>query len=248
MIDELLEELNGAQFFSKLDLRAGYHQVLMDPDSISLTAFRTHHGHFEFLVMPFGLTNAPSTFQALMNTIFARYLRHFVLVFFDDILIFSKTWEEHMEHLELVFSLLQQNNLFLKKSKCAFATTEVSYLGHVITQNGVKVDDDKIKAITLWPRPATPRALRGFLGLTGYYRKFVKDYGIIAAPLTSLLRKNSFTWTDDSSLAFEKLQAALSDTPVLALPDFSEPFVVECDASEAGIGAVLLQKERPIAF
>lgn len=168
--------------FSKLDLRAEFHQFFMDPDSIPMTAFRTHHGHFEFLFMPFGLTNPLSTFQELINNIFTRYLRHFVLVFFDYILIFSSSWANHLGHLELVFSFLRQHSLFLKKSKCLLGNTEVDYLGHVITQQGVKVDYAKIQDVSQWPLPTSVRALSGFLELTGYYCKFVKDYGLITAP------------------------------------------------------------------
>ncbi|XP_015168562.1 uncharacterized protein [Solanum tuberosum] len=248
IIEELLEELFGAKYFSKLDLRQGYYQVRMKEDDVEKTGFRTHHGHFEFLVMPFGLTNAPSTFQSLVKEVFQLHLRKFILVFFDDILVYSRTWVEHMYHLRLVFKLLSDHHLFLKQSKCSFAQTEIAYLGHLITADGVSADSSKISAMTEWSKPTTLKGLRGFLGLTGYYRKFVENYGSIAEPLTAMLRKNSFIWTDQSTQAFKKLKVAMTTTPVLALPDFSQPFVIECDASDLGIGAVLLQNKQPIAF
>lgn len=248
VIDELLDELHGAKYFSKLDLRSGYWQVRMEQQSIAKTAFRTHHGHFEFLVMAFGLTNAPSTFQALMNEVLQPYLRKFILVFFDDILIYSKTWVEHMQQLRIVFSILQQHQLFLRQSKCSFAQREISYLGHIISETGVSADKEKIAAMIDWPQPNSVKALRSFLGMTGYYRKFVQNYGTIAAPLTSLLRKNSFHWNEAASLAFQTLKQAVTSTPVLSLPDFSLTFIIECDASSSGIGAVLQQNNRPIAY
>jgi len=188
IVEELLHELKDAIFFTKLDLRSGYHQVRMHPDDVAKTAFRTHHGHFEFLVMPFGLTNAPSTFQALMNEVLRPFLRRCVLVFFDDILIFSRPETEHLQHVRAVLSTLRHHGLVLKRSKCSFGERRIHYLGHVIENGVVSMDVDKIKAVQDWPLPCSLKALRGFLGLTGYYRRFIHNYGVIAAPFTAPLR------------------------------------------------------------
>jgi len=248
IVEELIDELHGATFFTKLDLRAGYHQIRVHPNDIEKTAFRTHEGHFEFLVMPFGLTNAPSTFQALMNSVLKPFLRKCVLVFFDDILIYSSSWSEHLQHLRAVLTALRANNLHVKKSKCEFGTKSVAYLGHTIPAHGVAMDQDKVSAVTHWPQPQSARDLRGFLGLAGYYRRFIQDFGTIAAPLTQLLRKDSFHWSDAAAQAFQNLKASLSTAPVLLLPDFCQPFIVDCDASGNGFGAVLHQGAGPLAF
>jgi hypothetical protein len=168
VVEELLDELRGASF-TKLDLRSGYHQVLMHPDDVEMTAFRTHQGLFEFLVMPFSLTNVPATFQALMNDILRPFLRRFILVFFNDILIYSSSWSEHLRHVHLVFEQLQAHKLYLKKSKCFFDARSVAYLGHVISADGVAMDGEKVQVVLSWPPPTTVWAVRAFLGLEGYY-------------------------------------------------------------------------------
>ena len=198
-----MDELAGAMVFIKIDVRSGYHQVRMKSDDVAKTAFKTHSGHCEFLVMPFGFTNAPATFQSLVNFVFRDYLRKFVLVFFDDILIYSKSMELHLDHVRTVFQTMRDNILFAKKNKCAFGIPKIEYLGHYISGVGVEIDPRKIEAITSWPTPKCQRDVRSFLGLTGYYRRFVKAYASISKPLTDLLKKDGLEWDEDSKNSFK---------------------------------------------
>jgi len=197
-VDELLDELFGAQYFSKLDLRSGYHQILVSPEYCYKIAFHTHQGLYKWLVMPFGLSNALATFQALMNSVFAEFLRKFLLIFFDDILIYSITWNAHIQHLSLVLNTMQRHSLFAKLSKCSFGQTQIDYLGHVVSRDGVKVDETKIQAIKQRALPTSIKQLRAFLGLAIYYRKFIKNFTMLVAPLTDLLKKDAFHWSTNS--------------------------------------------------
>ena len=198
--------------------------------------------------MPFGLTNAPATFQSCMNHTFKQQLRKFLLVFFDDILIYSRSREEHLQHLEAVLSILEEQQLYAKMSKCEFGMTEMLYLGHIIGEQGVQVHQEKIQAILELPTPRNVTELSSFLGLCTYYRRFVRGFSQLTAPLTDLTKKGAFGWSEGAQVVFEKLKEVMSSCPVLAMPDFTQPFVLECDASGEGIGAVLMQDHHPIAF
>ncbi|GJR68170.1 putative reverse transcriptase domain-containing protein [Tanacetum coccineum] len=239
----------GAPFFSKIDLRSGYHQLRVHEDDIPKTAFRTRYGHFEFTVMPFGLTNAPAIFMDLMNRVYMSYLDKFMIVFIDDILIYSKTQDKHVEHLRLVLELLKKEKLYAKFSKCEFWLREVQFLGHVINGNGIHVDPSKIEAVKNWKAPRTLTEVRSFLRLVGYYRRFIENFYKIAKSLTILTQKSkTFDWGEEQELAFQTLKDKLCNAPVLALPDGPEDFVVYCDASGIGLGCVLMQRGKVIAY
>ncbi|XXG85952.1 hypothetical protein AAC387_Pa11g0946 [Persea americana] len=248
-IDELFDQLQGAAYFSKIDLRSGYHQIRVKDQDVQKTAFRTRYGHYEFLVMPFGLTNAPAVFMALMNRVFASYLDQFVVIFIDDILVYSRSEREHSHHLRIALQTLRENQLYAKFSKCDFWLQQVAFLGHVITRDGLAVDSAKIDAVSNWQSPKNVPEVRSFLGLAGYYRRFVKDFSKIAAPLTKLTRKDvPFQWNDVCECSFQTLKQKLITAPILALPEGRGGFEIYSDASGVGLGCVLMQRGRVIAY
>ncbi|PNY01683.1 retrotransposon-related protein [Trifolium pratense] len=248
-IDDLMDQLVGACVFSKIDLRSGYHQIRVKAEDIPKTAFRTRYGHYEYSVMPFGVTNAPGVFMEYMNRIFHPYLDRFVVVFIDDILVYSKTEEEHAEHLRIVLKTLQEKKLYAKLSKCDFWLKKVSFLGHVISSGGISVDPSKIDAVLKWGTPESVFEIRSFLGLAGYYRRFIEGFSKLALPLTQLTRKGrAFVWDDTCEKSFQELKRRLTTAPVLILPKPNEPFVVYCDASLMGLGGVLMQNGQVVAY
>ena len=248
-IDDLFDHLQGTRVFSKIDLRSGYHQLKIRSEDVPKTAFKTRYGHYEFLVMPFGLTNAPAVFMDLMNRIFLPYLDQFVIVFIYDILIYSGSKEDHEEHLRVVLQILRENQLYAKFSKCQFWLDSVAFLGHVISAEGVYVDPQKIEAIVNWKPPMNVTEIRSFLGLAGYYRKFVEGFSKLAAPLTKLTRKEEkFVWSEACQQSFDELKRKLTSAPVLTLPSGQDGYTVYCDASRQGLGCVLMQHENVIAY
>ncbi|KAL2226202.1 UNVERIFIED_CONTAM: Transposon Tf2-12 polyprotein [Sesamum indicum] len=248
-IDDLLDQLKGATIFSKIDLRSGYWQLRIAENDIPKTAFRTRYGHYESLVMPFGLTNAPAAFMALMNRTFQEYLDHFVIVFIDDILVYSKDRDEHEQHLRIVLQILKEKELYAKLSKCEFWVNQVVFLGHVVSGDGVMPDPSKVKAIMEWRVPKNATEVRSFLGLAGYYRRFVEGFSIIAGPLTKLLRKGvEFQWTEQCQQSFDELKKRLTSNPILVFPSASGGYIVYTDASKRGLGCVLMQNGKVIAY
>jgi hypothetical protein len=247
----MFDHLHGSKIFSKIDLRSGYHQIRIKETDIAKTGFRSRLGHYEYVVMPFGLTNAPATFTTLMNSLFRDYLGKFVLVFTDDILIYSKDEDEHKQHLKQVFEILREHKLYAKLSKCEFFTSRVEFLGHVVFDEGISVDPKKVKAIADWPTPKDKTEVRSFLGLASYYRRFVKGFSKIAAPMTNLLKgkSNVIDWTPECESSFQNLKYVLTQTPVLTIMDPLKGDIILCtDASDLAIGAVLMQDKKIIAY
>src|SRR5688572_30473635 len=248
-IDVLVDQLVGANVFSNIDLRSGYHQIKIRASDIPKTTFSTRYGLCEYLVMSFGLTNAPTYFMYLMYSIFMPELDKFVVVFIDDILVYSRNEEEHAGHLHVVLQCLGEHHLYAKLSKCDFWLKEIKFLGHTISQDGIAVDPDKVQEVMNWKPPTTVRQIRSFLGLAGYYRRFIPDFSRIAKPITELLKKEvKFVWSQKCEDAFHALRQHLTTAPVLAQPDSSKPFDVYCDASGTGLGCVLMQDNRVIAY
>ena len=275
-IDDLLDNLQGSQYFSSLDLASGYWQITLNEEDVQKTAFNTHIGKYEWKVMPFGLTNAPSIFQTLMNDLFRENLNKFMCIYLDDILLFSKTVEEHFAHLTWVLDTLREAGFKACRVKCDFFRKELKFLGHIVSAQGVAPDPAKVQTIVDWPVPENRFDVRRFLGLANYFRRFIQHYARIAAPLTDLLRditpadnrqsvrykrgnlsdsvvsqlRESFAplWTDKCQTAFESLKRALQTAPVMCSPDYSQPFTVVCDACAVSIGGILLQAGHPVAY
>jgi hypothetical protein len=242
-IEDVFDQMKGVGVFLKIDLRSGYHQLKIRESDISKIAFRTRYGLYEYTVMSFGLTNAPAYFMYLMNKVFIEYLDKFVVVFIHDILIFSKTEEEHEKHLRLVLEKLRSNQLYSKFSKCEFWLTEVAFLRYVISVGGVSVDPGKVRDVLNWMPPTNVLEIQSFLGLAGYYRRFIKDFSKIANPMMKLLKKNkAFEWIEECQTSFEELKKHLTSAPVLVLPDLTKKFDIYCDASLQGLGCVLMQE------
>uniref|UniRef100_A0A8C7YA87 Gypsy retrotransposon integrase-like protein 1 n=1 Tax=Oryzias sinensis TaxID=183150 RepID=A0A8C7YA87_9TELE len=244
LMNTAFESLQEARIFTKLDLRNAYHLVRMREGDEWKTAFNTHLGHYEYLVMPFGLSNAPAVFQGMINDVLRDYIHHFVFVYLDDILIFSRTPSEHRRHVRLVLQRLLENKLFVKAEKCDFHSSSVSFLGFVITGGEVRPDPAKVSAVVDWPTPATRKQLQRFLGFANYLRRFIRNYSSVAAPLTGLTSTSSpFIWTEAAEGTFRNLKRLFTTAPVLVQPDPSAQFIVEVDASDTGVGAVLSQRK-----
>jgi hypothetical protein len=254
-VDELLDRLAGAKYFSKLDLRSGYHQIRVADRDIEKTTFNTRYGSYEFLVLPFGLKGAVSTFMSLMNQVLSEYLDKFVVVYLDDILIYSNTLEEHAEHVRAVLETLRKEKLYCKESKCEFFRNEVKFLGYIVGAEGLKVDPAKVEAVKAWPIPNSVTDVRSFLGFVGFYRKFIAGHSRLTAPLSDLTKDANgvkFKWNAAAQESFEKMKEALCNAPVLVLPDPKFPYIVTTDASGFAIGACLQQDQgsglQPIAY
>ena len=248
-IDDLLSQMHGATVFSSLDLAQGYHQIRIADEDVEKTGFTTPFGHYQFKVMCFGLSNAPGTFQKVMNRLFSQQLHKYVVIYLDDILIFSKTPEEHLLHLRKVLTILRENSLYAKLSKCDLNMSQVLYLGHIVSRNGLQVDPKKVAAVKDWPVPKDLHELRCFLGLTNYFRTFIQGYASRVLPLTRLQSpKRAFVWDEKCQQAFSGVKHDLTHAPVLKAPDLNSPFELVSDACDFGIGAVLMQDRRPVAF
>ncbi|GJS43451.1 putative reverse transcriptase domain-containing protein [Tanacetum coccineum] len=238
-IGDLFHQLHGAKFFSKINLRSGYHQLRVKEQDVPKTAFQTRYDHYEFLVMPFGLTNAPAVFMDLMNRVFHAYLDKFVIVFIDDILVYSKMRGEHKDHLRIMLEILRQKKLYAKFSKCEFWLKQVAFLGQIVSADSITMDPAKVEAITKWPRLVTVTEFRSFLGLAGYYRRFVEGFSLLALPLTKLMRKGEkFVWNEEREKSFKELKRSLVSSPVLTLPSGTGGYQIYSDASKKGLGCI----------
>ena len=251
-IDGLMDQVGNAQYFTTIDLRSGYHQMRIAEEDVPKTAFSTRYGHYEYTVVPFGLTNAPAEFMSLMNKIFKEYTDKFVLVYLDDILVYSKTWEDHIRHVRLVLDRLRKEKLYAKFSKCKFGVQEVEYLGFILRAGKLAMNPNKTKAIEAWETPTNKKELQSFLGLVNYYRRFIKNCSKIAKPLTELTKDVPFRWSEETQNAFDQLKNTIISAPVLAQFDPDKTIFVTTDACKNAIGAVMEQEnddgKHPVAF
>ncbi|KAJ0875134.1 putative nucleotidyltransferase, Ribonuclease H [Helianthus annuus] len=247
-LDDLLDQISGATIFTKLDLKSGYYQIRLRPGDEWKTAFKTREGLYEWLVMPFGLSNAPSTFMRVMNQLLRPFIGKFVVVYFDDILIYSASFSDHVVHVRQVLALLRRDRFYAATKKCVFMTPKVLFLGYVISGDGIQVDESKVAAVQNWPTPTTITEVRSFHGLASFYRRFIPHFSSIMAPVTDCMRGKTFVWTDEAELAFQVVKENLTTAPILVLPDFSQVFELHTDASKVGIGGVLSQGGRPVAY
>jgi len=247
-LDDMLDMMAGAQIFSKIDLKSGYHHIRICPGDKWKIAFKTKDGLYEWLVMPFGLSNAPSTFIRVMTQVLRPFIGKFLVVYFDDILIYSKTKKEHFDHLIQVCTTLKKASLFANVKTCSFLTDQVVFLGFIVSWKGVSADPQKVQAIVDWPEPKTIYEVRSFHGLATFYRCFIKGSSTIMSPITDCLKQGEFKWSQGANRAFEEVKKKITEAPVMRLPDFTKVFEVECDASGVGIGGVLSQECHPVAY
>ncbi|XP_078794519.1 uncharacterized protein LOC101163464 isoform X2 [Oryzias latipes] len=255
LIDSVFDSVQQAKIFSKLDLRNAYHLVRIREGDEWKTAFKTPLGHYEYLVMPFGLTNAPAVFQRLVNDVLRDFLNRFVFVYLDDILIYSSDPDQHEHHVRLVLERLLENRLYVKAEKCEFHVSTIPFLGYIIEAGNIRPDPAKIEAVTQWEVPQSRKKLQQFLGFANFYRRFIRNYSSIAAPLTQLTSINkTYHWNPAADAAFKRLKELFVSAPILTQPDVTKQFIVEVDASDSGVGAVLSQREessgklKPCAF
>jgi len=248
-IDYLLDQLHGAVIFSKINLRLGDRQILVKAEDVQKTTFRSRYGHYEFLVMPFGVTNAQTIFMDYMNQIFKPFLDKFVVVFIDDIPIYSHSIGEHAKHLKTVLNILREKQLYAKLSKCEFWMSEIQFLGHVISAQGISTDPSKVEVVLQWERPKIVTKIISFVGLAGYYKRFIEGFSKIVAPLNQLTREDHpFTWMEQCDRSYEELKRRLTNAPVLIISDVNQSFDVFYDASYQGLGCVLMQNKKVVAY
>ena len=247
-LDDMMDVLAGAQCFSKIDLQCGYHQIRIREGDEWKTAFKTRDGFYEWMVMPFGLSNAPSTFMWLMNIVLRPYIGKFIVIYFDDNLVFSKNKEDHVHHLKVILDVLRKHQLYVNLKKCSFLQESLVFLGFFILAREVKMDSEKVRAILEWPSPRSIIEVRSFHGLATFYRNFIRNFSSIIAPIIDCSIGKEFRWTNEVENNFKLLKKKVTKAPILALLDFDKVFEVDCDASHIGIGVVLSQAGRPIAF